>query len=786
MVNHHVNGNRETRYWETVMNKILVSIFVGTVLNFAMKITIQLIAIGFHLRTYEGRIGTNKFQIDCLIKLYQFSKERTSLEDSEVEVAPSGLASSPRTPRQALEQGGRVVKEGLGKLGDVAGKVAGKVAADFTGKQVTTRTHPHQVVMSLLASTSGSQVLARRLYRTFAREGCDVLSSNDLKPAFDNDEEAEAAFSMFDKETNGDISMEEFEAACSEVSDERKSITESLKDLDSVVRKLDNVFLFIVIVITILVLISLISTSAAGALTSAGSTILALSWLFSATAQELLQSIIFIFIKHPFDVGDRVTIYGNTGALGKGDDYFVKKIALLYTEFKKMEGHIVQAPNSYLNTLFILNQRRSGGLAEAVPVIIKFGTKLEQIEGLRNILLEFVTSHEQRREYQSKVLTELREITEAHSITLNVVFFYKSNWQNELARLQRRNRFICAMMIALQELDIEGPRMRLPGQKDSIPLYTYDTTPFGDGASHIPHRFLAGSEHRYRDPPFVAPIPTPHTQDASTGKSNGVPLERLPTSALRTISTAGVTRTETLSEMGRRIDLSLGMQDAAFGGDMAGDVYTDRERDSNVGRNRIPFHLQSPSVTRPRRGADRSGEFGSTSQDLGRSTSRATFGSGMLGRIMTDSMDSRMRSTGPVHRNRFFGRGPQRSVDEEQGDGLPIGRVGSANLDVKGSRKQEMQNLARIPEVPGSSGTQSVNPVDKGKKREDDDAENKGDAKIEKLDPRSGLMSPQGWRLNTNDSIQPEPEPGPLSALVPRQQRRDKGKGKDIEMKRLA
>merc|ERR1711939_704707 len=155
-----------------------------------------------------------------------------------------------------------------------------------------------------------------------------------------------------------------------------KAITASLKDLDSVVGRLDDVFMFIVVVITILVFISLISTSAAGVLTSAGSTILALSWLFAATAQEFLQSVIFVFAKHPFDVGDRVTIYGNTGSEMKGDDYFVKEIALLYTEFKKMEGHVVQAPNSYLNSLFILNQRRSGGLAEAVPVTVKFGTTL--------------------------------------------------------------------------------------------------------------------------------------------------------------------------------------------------------------------------------------------------------------------------------------------------------------------------------------------------------------------------------------------------------------------------
>jgi hypothetical protein len=71
--------------------------------------------------------------------------------------------------------------------------------------------------------------------------------------------------------------MEELEAVCVEIGRERKAITASLKDLDSVVSKLDSVFLFIVAVITILVLISLISTSASGVLASAGSTILVLS-----------------------------------------------------------------------------------------------------------------------------------------------------------------------------------------------------------------------------------------------------------------------------------------------------------------------------------------------------------------------------------------------------------------------------------------------------------------------------------------------------------------------------
>lgn len=74
-----------------------------------------------------------------------------------------------------------------------------------------------------------------------------------------------------------------------------------MKDLDSVISKLDGVFTFIVAAIVVLVFLSLISASTASIITSASGTVLALSWLFSATAQEFLASIIFVFVKHPFD-----------------------------------------------------------------------------------------------------------------------------------------------------------------------------------------------------------------------------------------------------------------------------------------------------------------------------------------------------------------------------------------------------------------------------------------------------------------------------------------------------
>ena len=658
MIHHHLTGGPKPKSWEVTMNKVIVSFFVGFTLNFIEKIIIQLIAISFHLRTYADRIDINKFQIGSLTKLYQYSKEKIAMEDSDFEEdTPQAPGSGARTPMQLINDAQKKTRSVFGKVGDAAGKVAG----DFTGRAVTKSTHPRQLVLLLLSSPQQSQILARRLYRTFAQQGAETISAEDLKHAFDNDEEADSAFAMFDKDMNGDISMSELEAVCVDIGKERKSITASLKDLDSVVAKLDAVLLFFVFVATILVFLSLISTSAAGVLTSAGSAVLALSWLLSQTAQEFLASCIFVLVKHPFDVGDRVTVYGNTGAAMKGDDYLVKEISLLYTEFKKMEGQIVQAPNSYLNTLFILNMRRSGGLAEAVPLTVKFGTSLDEIDELRSRLLDYVKL--EKREYQPNILTEIRDVVEAYSVNLNVVFFYKSNWQNELLRLQRRNKFICAMMVCMQEIGIEGPRRRIPGSKEDNPFYYAHsgrvTELLADGSSSDTtgaQQFGTGPGPRSgslsQDPPFIP----------KAGGENRRP------SILRGTG-QGRQRGESLSAMSKRVDFSLGMKDLS-----SADIMADL---AEVREPRVPEYRRGSESRdgRTQLAAGENAERELKSRDNGRvsidrsisraSASRSRFG---VKRVETAGSNKNGGSSAN-HRNRFFSRSRPcgEHHDEEEG-----------------------------------------------------------------------------------------------------------------------
>ncbi|RPB02302.1 hypothetical protein L873DRAFT_1673852 [Choiromyces venosus 120613-1] len=648
MTNHHNDGDKSTRYWESRANIVLLSLFIAMILNIFEKIIIQLIAISFHQRTYEDRIDLNKFQISSLAKLYAHSKEVAKERDLD-EKRDSRLSSGARTPL-VLQQARAGAHSAFTKVGDVMGKVAG----DFTGRQISSSTSPQQVVLTLLYTTEGSQALARRLFRTFVRERTEVVYA-DLKNAFSSEEEAEAAFQMFDRDLNGDISCEEMEIACVEIGRERKAITASLKDLDSVVSKLDDVFTFIVVAVAILVFLSLISKSTAGVLTSASSSVLALSWLFSATAQEFLASIIFVFVKHPFDVGDRVDVY-NTGA-GTVDTFFVKEIALMYTEFKKLEGHVVQAPNSLLNTLFILNMRRSGALAEAIPIVCKFGTSLEQIEELRERLLAFVKS--ENREYQGKIITELsRDIPDMHSVKLNVVFFYKSNWQNELVRLQRRNKFMCALMVSVADVGIESPNMRWPGQKHTSPVFLQSVN-----ADQIQQSVLDREGG-------------PSKQDGEY-KTFAPPVE--PHGILRSESRGGLGRSTSRSS-NKKVDFSLGVKDIASGDD-SGDVFED------VNQRNIPsIQLMRVLEEEEEHQQERRDELARTTS----SDSGIDRNPGMGGRAA-----NRQRSgSGSVvtHRNRFFGGRSRSSVDLEGGEG-PSSPVRRTSRDGSAGGSVEMGRL---------------------------------------------------------------------------------------------
>lgn len=185
-------------------------------------------------------------------------------------------------------------------------------------------------------------------------------------------------------------------------------------------------------------------------LATAGTTLLSLSFVFAVTTQEFLGSCIFLFVKHPYDVGDRVTI--------SGDELVVEQISLLYSVFKRVSTmKMVQIPNIVLNGLWVENVSRSKAMKEQLHMYISFDTSIEDIELLRKEMEIFVRHTDNSRDFQSDIVLECTGIGEMNKMELKVEIKHKSNWSNETVRAARRSKFMCALVLALRRIPIYAP-----------------------------------------------------------------------------------------------------------------------------------------------------------------------------------------------------------------------------------------------------------------------------------------------------------------------------------------
>ena len=92
------------------------------------------------------------------------------------------------------------------------------------------------------------------------------------------------------------------------------------------------------------------------------SIILSFSFVFGATLKSILDSLVFLFAIHAYDVGDKIKIGTNE------DVYYVRKISLMSTTMARWDGAITKLMNFNLLALPIINCRES----EAAQVVINF------------------------------------------------------------------------------------------------------------------------------------------------------------------------------------------------------------------------------------------------------------------------------------------------------------------------------------------------------------------------------------------------------------------------------
>jgi small-conductance mechanosensitive channel len=129
--------------------------------------------------------------------------------------------------------------------------------------------------------------------------------------------------------------------------EEKRAIEKGLRDLGHTVGKLDDILMLITLVILVLIWLAIFNVSIQSYIVGAGSVLITASFVIGNSAKNVFDSIIFLFVLHPYDVGDKVEIENVV--------YTVKEIALMTTVLIRLDGQGKQLYFAFHITFFHVN-----------------------------------------------------------------------------------------------------------------------------------------------------------------------------------------------------------------------------------------------------------------------------------------------------------------------------------------------------------------------------------------------------------------------------------------------
>ncbi|KAG0276469.1 hypothetical protein BGZ95_007494 [Linnemannia exigua] len=277
-------------------------------------------------------------------------------------------------------------------------------------------------------STEYAKRTARTLFHNLQGAN-EELVVNDFYPYFDSQEEAKAAFAIFDKDGNGDISKREMKEKIFYIYKERKDLHTALRDLSQAVGKLDMIFLSIAFVIWLIIILSIFVDSVVQNMLSIGSFLVALSFVFGNSLRTLFENIVFLFITHPYDSGDLCDIDGNF--------MYVREVGLNSTMFVTWDGRRIYFPNNVLSQKAINNIRRSPNMTDKIE--------------LRSRMREYL--EKESKEFSPGMEIQIQEIDVRLKISMCIE--HNGNWQDSGRRWARRTKFHYALRAAIEDIGIK-------------------------------------------------------------------------------------------------------------------------------------------------------------------------------------------------------------------------------------------------------------------------------------------------------------------------------------------
>nr|WGO49551.1 mechanosensitive ion channel protein B071963 [Torenia fournieri] len=508
LINRGVHRSEET---SKVLNKItrgIVSTLVGAVMWMIKTLLVKIVAANFHVRTYFDRIQESIFHQYILQSLSgspisedpsinnssqmseQLSFDKLTKGRQEV-INVDKLHKVRRDKVSAWTMGGLIKVIRNSELPTISEEIDESIEEEEHEEERQQRSAENKCITSEVEAMEA----ANRIFKNVAKQGHKYIDEQDLL-RFMPKEEVDNAIPLFEgaAETKR-IKKSSFRNWVVKAYNERKFLAVSLTDAKTAIEELNRLASGLVLVVIAIVWLLIMEITTTEVLVFISSQVLLVVFMFGNTARTVFEAIIFVFIVHPFDVGDRCVV--------DGVQMVVDEMNILTTIFLKADNEKVYYPNALLATIAISNFNRSPEMmGDSVEFAVDFATSAESIAALKAkikappskklhvlemdnlgkisaVLYGLDTSPEVCLYLESKPQhwspnhsVQIKEIVDVNKMNMALYVTHTINFQNSGERGNRRSDLVFQLKKIFEEL---GIKYRLLPQE--LQIINYVTTP---------------------------------------------------------------------------------------------------------------------------------------------------------------------------------------------------------------------------------------------------------------------------------------------------------------------
>ncbi|KAL1833820.1 hypothetical protein ACET3Z_003471 [Daucus carota] len=453
--NHGIEGSKSAGKVLFYITWTLVSLLIGSVLWLLKTLLLKLLASSFHVTTFFDRIQESIFHQYYLQVLSgppllasaempqrtntaQFSLRRTKKDNQGTEKTKTAVIDIHKLHKMKREKVSAwtmkmlvdvISKKGLSTISDDLDESDFDRNAEQTDKEITNE-------MEAVAA-------AYHIFRNVAQPDCLYIDELDLRK-FIMEEEVDYIFPLIDVAEKGQIDKKALTEWVVKVYNDRKALAHALNDTKTAVKQLNTLLTAILIVFMSIVWLLLVEIATTKVLVFFSSQLVAAAFLFGNTCKTIFEAIIFVFVMHPFDVGDRCVV--------DGVQMVVEEMNILTTVFLRFDNEKIYYPNSVLATKAISNFYRSPDMGDSLEFSIDFMTPVEKIGDLKVKILKYLERTPQFWHPNHNLV--VKEIEDVNKIKMVLFFNHTMNFQDIAEKSRRRSELVIEMKKIFDELNI--------------------------------------------------------------------------------------------------------------------------------------------------------------------------------------------------------------------------------------------------------------------------------------------------------------------------------------------